>query len=269
MTRALALAIAVLAAGTAVVLLVGPGPRLRRLPRGPRRRPRSPTLVVTGGLTALTVAVATGLEGRHLALLVVLAGTGVGVLRGLERGRRERTAQLRRQQVIDYCEALAGELRAGQATTRAVERSVTVWPAAEPVAAAARLDASVPGALRRLSALPGAAALRRLAGAWEVSASTGAGLVVAVEQVLATARSEEATARLVRAELASARATARLVCGLPVVVLLAAQGIGARPWHFLLDTTPGVGCLAAGVALSLAGLAWIDRIAAASTEGGA
>jgi tight adherence protein B len=109
--------------------------------------------------------------------------------------------------------------------------------------------------------------VRRLAGAWEISASTGGGLVVAVEQVLATARAEEATARLVRAELASARATARLVTALPVVVLVAAQGAGARPWHFLLDTGAGVGCLGAGAALSFVGLAWIDRIAAGSVGG--
>jgi tight adherence protein B len=120
--------------------------------------------------------------------------------------------------------------------------------------------------MRRLAELPGASAVHRLAGAWEISASTGSGLVLAVEQVLSTARAEEATARLVRAELASARATARLVTGLPVVVLLAAQGIGARPWHFLLDTPAGVACLGAGVVLSLLGLTWIDRIAAGSVE---
>ena len=268
MTRTVALVVAMLAGSATAVLLLGPpGPRLPRASRV-SRRPRSPALVASAGLAVLTAAVATGLQGRHLALLAVVGGAGVGAFRGVERGRRERVAQRTRQEVIDYCEALAGELRAGQAINRAVERSVAVWPASEVVAAAARLDASVPRALRRLAALPGAAAVRRLAGAWEVSSSTGAGLVVAVEQVLATARAEEATARLVRAELASARATARLVSGLPVVVLLAAQGIGARPWHFLLDTPAGVGCLAAGVALSLAGLAWIDRIAAASSEGG-
>jgi tight adherence protein B len=211
--------------------------------------------------------VLSGLPGRHLALTAVVAAAGVGVARAVDRSRAERRAQARRERAIDFCEALAGELRAGQPTVRALERSAEPWPEARHVVAACRVDASVPEALRQLAELPGAGSVRRLAAAWEISVGTGSGLVVAVEQVLGTARAEDATARLVRAELASARATARLVTALPVVVLLAAQGIGARPWHFLLDTGPGVGCLAAGVALALAGLGWIDRIAARSVDG--
>jgi tight adherence protein B len=191
----------------------------------------------------------------------------LGVVRSVDRARQDKAAQHRRLLVVDYCEALVGELRAGQPVSRAVERAAAAWPEAEAVAAASRLDASVPGALHRLASLPGAGTVHKLAGAWAISVGTGAGLVLAVEQVLATARAEEATARLVRAELASARATARLVTTLPLVVLLAAQGIGARPWHFLLDTAAGVACLGAGVTLSLLGLGWIDRIAATSVGG--
>jgi len=268
------LLLAVLASVGAGALLVGPAaPALPDRPVGsasPTASARSsrPSVVVVGAGAGLLVMVGRGLEGRQLALLVVVAAGALGVLRVVDASRQERRAQQRRQQVVDYCEALAGELRAGQPVQRAVDRSVEVWPEAEAVAAAGRLGASVPKALRRLAKRPGAGALRRLAGAWEISASTGSGLVVAVEQVLATARAEEATARLVRAELASAQATARLVTTLPLVVLVAAQGAGARPWHFLLDTAPGVACLAVGVALSLAGLAWIDRIGATAADEG-
>ena len=266
--------VAVLAATAAAALFPPPSDRSLRdmtrsrpvLPESRHGRRRTPLILVAGD-AVVAVALSAGLAGRHLALLVVSAGAALGVLRAIERSRQERRAHERRLRVVDYCEALVGELRAGQPVTRAVERSVQVWPDAEAVAAASRLGASVPGALRRLSALPGAGALGRLGGAWELSSGTGSGLVLALEQVLATARAEERTARLVRSELASARATARLVTTLPVVVLLAAQGIGARPWHFLLDTPAGVGCLASGVALSFAGLGWIDRIAAASVDG--
>lgn len=266
MTSALLLVSVTAAAGAGALLTGG------RTTEGVRRRrgfgrDRS-TRVVVGAVAVVAVAAGAGLEGRHLGLVLVLAVGTLGVLRGVGRARQERLAGERRLRVVDYCEALVGELRSGQPVTRAVERSADVWPEAEGVAAAARLDASVPRAMRRLAELPGAGAIRRLAGAWEISASTGSGLVLAVEQVLATVRAEEATARLVRAELASARATARLVTALPVVVLLAAQGIGAQPWRFLLDTPAGVACLGAGVVLNLVGLAWIDRIAMRSVEGG-
>lgn len=254
-----------LAAATAAALLTRPPSTSGRVGRI-HRRTRRPGLWLVGATAAVLGVMSPSLHARHLALAAVLGVAGTGVLRGVHRARQERDAHERRLRVVDYCEALLGELRAGQPLTRAVERSVEVWPEAEPVAAAARLDASVPAALRRLAHLPGASVVGRLAGAWEISAGTGSGLVLGVEQVLDTARADDAVARRVRAELSSARATARLVTALPLVVLVAAQGIGARPWHFLLDTAAGVGCLAAGVVLSLCGLRWIDHIAASAVD---
>lgn len=260
------LGLSLLAAATAAALLPRPTPGTSVRPVRRVRLRSGPGGWLAVGVASVLAFAGAGLEGHHLALVAVLGTAGVGALRSADRARQDRAAHERRLLVVDYCEALVGELRAGQPVTRAVERSVEVWQESEPVAAAARLNASVPAALRRLATLPGAAAVRRLAGAWEVSAGTGSGLVLAVEQVLETARSDDTVARRVRAELASAKATARLVTTLPFVVLVAAQGIGARPWHFLLDTGVGVGCLAAGVGLSLVGLGWIDRIATSAIE---
>lgn len=216
----------------------------------------------------VTAALLVGVRGVHLGLVLVAGLAAVCVLKLVAGARQARDAALRRQRVVNYCEALAGELRAGQPVAHAVERSVEVWPETHLVVAAVRIGADVPAALRRLAALPGAGGVARLAAAWELCSATGSGLAFAVEQVLETARVEQATARLVQGELASARATARLVIALPVVVLLAAEGIGARPWHFLLSTVAGVSCLGVGVALALTGLWWIDRIGAAAAEGG-
>jgi tight adherence protein B len=252
---------------------LGPGPRLelRAAPADRRRALPGPTsrlaLAVVAVLAA-GVALASGLRGVHLVVGLVCVGATVGALRLLQRAASARAAATRRQSVIDLCEALVGELQAGQPLVRAVERAAVVWPESEGVAASAALGADVPEALRRLAQLPGAAGLGRLAAAWDICAATGGGLAFAAEQVLHTARAEVASDRRVEAELASARATARLVAMLPVVVLVAADGIGARPWQFLLSTGVGVTCLGVGVVLGLSGLWWIERIAASASEGG-
>lgn len=249
------------AAGAALLLV----PVRKRSPRRGTARSRHVLAVAAGGSAAVAVA---GLRGVHLALAVVLLGAGWALLRLLARGRAERAASVRRRLVVDYAEALAGELRAGQPVLTALERASSSWPESAVVVTAATLDADVPAALRRLGAAPGGGALRRLAAAWELCASTGAGLAFAVEQVVETARVEQRTTSMVQGELASARATARLVAALPVVVLVAAQGMGASAWEFLTSTPVGVGCLAAGLALALLGMWWIDRIAAAAVDGG-
>jgi tight adherence protein B len=130
-----------------------------------------------------------------------------------------------------------------------------------PAAAACRLGGDVPGALRELSRGPGAGGLRLLAGAWSVSQRTGGGLASATRRVAETVRAEQTTRRLVVGELASARATSRLVAALPVLALLMGSGAGADPWGFLLGTPYGWACLASGGGIGFLGLWWIEQIA--------
>lgn len=225
-----------------------------------------------GAWPLVGVAMAAGLLVTSVQPLVVVAAAvaSIGVMRLTAASRHARDAAGRRRQVVEACEEIAGALRAGQPLAAALDGAASAWPELRRAAGAAHLGGDVPEALRSVATLPGATTMGRLAGAWQLCARTGAGLAFAVEQVLDTARAEQSTLLLVDSELASARATSRLVTALPVVVLLAAQGIGADPWHFLLATVPGGACLLVGVILTVAGLEWIERIArdAAGESGG-
>ncbi|MEO5710335.1 MAG: type II secretion system F family protein [Nocardioidaceae bacterium] len=255
------------AVGLAVltVLLVLSGPQRVR-------RPASGSLLARllrpgPGVAVLVAAVVGGLlvvvDGTRLLLALVLVGIGLAVGVLVRRGRVARAAALRQAFVVEVCESLVGELRAGQPLVAGLEHCLDVWVDFEPVVAAARLSADVPEALRRLSSRPGAEGLREIASAWQVSERSGAGLAAALSQVARTARSRQSTRHLVRGELASAQATARLVAGLPLVSLAMSAGIGGSPWHFLLGTAFGITCLGGGALFAFLGLLWIDRIARA------
>jgi tight adherence protein B len=188
-------------------------------------------------------------------------GCGGGAAALVRRARRAHAAERCQALVIEVCEALVGELRAGQPLVTSLEHCVEVWPAFEPVAAASRLGADVPLALRQLARTRGAEGLREIASAWQVADRSGAGLAAALSQVATTGRERQATRQVVKGELASAQATARLVVVLPLASLAMSAGIGGDPWHFLLATPAGLGCLGMGALLAWAGLLWIDRIA--------
>ena len=163
--------------------------------------------------------------------------------------------------MAEVCDLLAAELAAGRPTEAALEEAARAWPEIRPVADACRLGGDVPAAFREVARRPGAAGLRLLGAAWDVSHRTGGGLAGATRRVADAVRREQATRRVVAGELASARATARLMAGLPVVALLMGSGAGADAVGVLLRTPLGLACLAAGLALEFAGLWWIELIA--------
>lgn len=266
--------LAVAAAVAAALLLLSPGSAPGRTPRpgsgpGPAGGARHAAVVawarrapvpvgLLGGGAAWVLAAVPG-PGGAAAVLVTVAGAAAGVL--VARARRRRATRAVATRVQEVCDLLGGDLAAGLPPTTALARAAAEWPLLAPVARAADLGGDVPDALRRVAAEPGAAGLARLAAAWQVSSRTGQGLAGPVARTATALRRARATARVVDSELASARATARLLAALPVLALLVGGGAGAEPWRFLLATTPGLVCLGLGLGAALLGTAWIERIA--------
>jgi tight adherence protein B len=241
-----------LAAALALWLLERPLARARADDRG---------LPMIGPAAAVLGATCLALPAAVLAPMLVVA-PALLVVRWLWRRRREAlAAEARAVRTVEVCDLLAAELAAGRTSEAALEEAAAAWPVLRPVADACRLGGDVPGAFRAAARTPGAGELRLLGAAWAVSHRTGAGLRVSTRRVADAVRGRQATRAVVTGELASARATARLMAALPVVALLMGSGAGGTPWAFLLGTSWGLACLAAGLLLGLAGLWWIELIA--------
>lgn len=228
-----------------------------RVPAPSRRRllPVGAALAVLllwfGGGTAVVVAGTVA-----VAVAVARKVTSLWRLRRM-RQRRQRTA-------ISLCDGLAAELRAGLPGMAAVLRTCEGVPDLAPVTAAARLGSDVPAALRSCASVPGARGLRAVAASWEVAASSGAALAAVLERTAASLRSEEDARAEVTAALGPPRATAKMLAGLPLAGIAMGESMGAHPASFLLGTSWGLACLAAGIVLALTGIWWVEALATAA-----
>lgn len=253
--------LASLCAGVAAWLLVSPHPHLTRGVAAPQatartRWARLAVVGLAGGATAVVLA-----DARVLAWGLLAGAVLAGTAALWRRAEARREATRRSAGVAELCELLAAELGAGQPPGRALARAAADWPELAPVARAQAVGGDVPTALRLLAARPGAGDLRLVAAAWQVAQASGAGLAEAVGRVAGLSRAAAATRRVVGSELASARATARLVAALPLLALLMGGSIGGDPVGFLLGSSLGLACLAGGLALGWVGLWWIEAIA--------
>lgn len=245
-------------ATVAVGLAVPTGPRLRQLPaRTATAGP--PWVLLLGGGAAAGVAVV------HTPRIGALIGIGTFVAAGsaalVRRRRAAASARQEADRILETCDLLAGELAAGQPPGSALVRAAQAWPPLLPAAVGFDLGRPVPAELRRLADRSGASDLRLVAAAWEVSQRTGDGLADALRRCAASLRARRATRRVVEGELASARATARLVAGLPLLTWVMGTGAGGSPVWFLVGDPVGVACLAGGVGFGLLGLWWIEALA--------
>jgi tight adherence protein B len=213
------------------------------------------------GAAAAVVLLFPLVPGRALLLGAVVTLAGFGAVALLRARRARLDARATSALVLELCEQLSADLGAGQPPGTALERAATSWPALAQAAEAQRIGSDVPGALRDVARAPGADDLRLVAAAWQLTHRTGAGLADAVDRVARGLREAHSTRRVVDGELASARATARLVACLPLLALAMGSGTGGDPWGFLLGHPIGLACLGAGLLFGFAGLWWIEALA--------
>jgi tight adherence protein B len=161
----------------------------------------------------------------------------------------------------DAIAEVAADVRAGQSPAAALERALPDGDLAPRTLSAVRLGGDVVAALHDDASRSSQPLLAGVGACWSVSESQGAGLATALERLVLQERRAEEVRRQLQAHLAAPRATARMLAVLPALGLDLGLAVGGDPIGWLLGTTLGWGCLAAGLVLIGVGLAWAGRIA--------
>ncbi len=246
-------------------LLVPPVRQLDVTARSALRLPRRPAwgmAMVAVVVVATTAAGSSaGLWSAMTAVLVSTAAHLVGS--SLAERRRVRAAD----EIAHAMQVVAGLLRVGSVPSAALATAARDCACLERVAATQAIGGDVPRALQEAGALPGHEGLQSMGRAWELAERTGAPMASLTAQVSEQVRRDHDTHRVVQAELAGARASARLLAGLPLVGLLMGRIAGGDPVGFLVGSLPGQGCLLAGTTLACVGLVWTEHTARQVQEG--
>lgn len=163
-----------------------------------------------------------------------------------------------------FCQALVAELQAGAPPPVALLTAGEQYPVAPRAMAAARLQAPIHPALRADGEAAQAIALIGLAACWEVAAESGAGLIAGIQQVETIAAAEEQVTQDLEQELASPRATGRVLMFLPLVGIGLGELMGASPASWLVGTGIGRAIGVFGLILMAAGWWWTTKIMTAA-----
>jgi tight adherence protein B len=256
-----------LAAAAVVAVGVPVPPRPGVLPQH-GRTPWEPSAPVTAVLAFAALVVPLGVVGAAASAALAVLGR-----RALLRRRTARARQLERQAAAEAMAVLAGELRAGRppAVALAGAAQVACGPTGRALAEAAGAVRMGGPAAEVLLGHAGSSAipdlLQGLAVCWEVCHGAGGSLAAAVDRLEESLRVDAVLREELEAELAGPRSTALLIAFMPLFGLLLGTGLGGDPFHVLLRTPLGWGCLVVGVGLELAGTAWTAAIVRAAGGG--
>ena len=228
-----------------------------------RRHRRRSWSYVAMLIILLTLIMAAGYlanaRGAVLACAAFAAGATVARLITQHRGRR--SALRARADVAQACTVLASYLRVGQVPSGALAIAAADCPVLREGHQAGTLGGDVVEVWRQQSRRAGHSGLLELARAWQVSIETGAPMSATLDQVAASLAADQGLTGVVDSELATARATSKVMAALPACGVGIGYLLGGDPGRWLLAGPSGWACLLVGVLLACAGVLWIEALA--------
>jgi tight adherence protein B len=232
-----------------------------RIEGGTRRRRSWTVLPIVIILVSLIIAAgyvakAPGAVLASASLLVVVTTT-----RLVTQYQRRRSARRTRAAVAHAGTVLASYLRVGQVPSAALAIAAADCEVLRDGHHAHSLGADVVHVWRQQARRAGYGGLLDLARAWQVSMDTGAPMSSTLDQVAASLSADQELVRVVNSELATARATSKVMAALPVCGVGIGYLLGGDPARWLLADPAGWACLLSGVLLACAGVLWIEALA--------
>jgi tight adherence protein B len=263
----MSLLVACLAGSVAAATLAGSGGPRRRL----RLRPVPGTrraAVVAGMMVVVATWRLAGGSPVPLVVAVLVAAVMAAALRARAAARRRAAIGI---DTVAMCLSVAAELRAGRPAGDALGTVASqLGPLCAGVRSAARAvgrGARVEDELDALARDTGSPRLETVAAVWAAVAGTGAGIADVLDRVgRAFAADDEAQAEL-GALAAGPRASALVLCALPLLALCLGVAAGADPVAVL--TRSSFGWLLTGLAavLDVTGLLWVRTITSRALAG--
>lgn len=221
---------------------------------------------VVGSISLIALAVLVSpVAAMAVALLVAAAPRAVRPL--VERRRID----CRDAQLPATLERLASSLRAGAAPTTAFVAlaDATPPPLGDDLrgpAAEIQHGAAMVAAVDRWASGPGSSpAVQLAAAALGLGVETGGQVARSMDRVAATLRERRELQAEVHALATQARASAAVLALAPLAFTALVSTIEPGTVRFLLTTPIGLLCLAAGLALEVAGAVWMARITASAS----
>lgn len=203
-----------------------------------------------------------------MVICIVLA-VAIAALTFIRERRLRRLARDDRAEaaaVLASLEALSLELRCGASPGAALRSVGHASSAAGLLLAAAGRAVTMTDAAAELDRGP--PAMRALAGAIRLSEAAGTSLAGLTEALSGPLRDQRQADRELADALAGVRSSADLLTGLPLLGILLAAGIGAKPLTVLLHTTVGSICLVLGVGLASLGRFWTGSLVERARQAG-